>query len=669
MELATAHLLTALYSLSTGLGLTAEDRKELEARGMPLSPALWDETRTTLELADRGGAGTQLDLGFTPAIFSWLGIADEREFIERYGAGGVDEVLARDCGMLSQAAAALEGDRSRPLPLELSHAWSARAARLMDGLPGTGQAVLVSLELALDGFRRDPEWLRPLFEAILRVADLVGDDHRSQGARKMLERLDEPGSDAPESLPLGVVAQVLTVLYCCSVDGLLLDEERLLAPGNELSSETWESIVGAAREGRVDDIPVPVRLLRAWGAPEDVHDAAVRDCLSRAASVLPEVVAEVGRLWGGTEAPGVSQGVARSVASIAFLRHHQLREGLPPMTGEPDNPSHDVHQGARRAARTAGVSLLARVLSRTCPDARKESVQLAVEAVDANDARDVLSSDALAELADIVQYAGSDIAPARRADDLVSNMAGGVPPPAEWLGAAVARRCHALFSGDAPQWLARLADAGRVAPAALARFVVDRVEVLLWWRSEIERRVIAPVPADPDCPLSRSHEEGRLKAIRHEARSEAVAMALRARVSLGYAGDDENDSDDGTGHRILFARSWAPHLPVIESCFGQQLVVCLRASELAQLVWFGAGEASHTDLVVALEAFDNERIRWIRWAGESTAIGDTDAIPGLTPETRVRLLRVFEAGEYVEDSAVRDAGSDWLTRWHETERR
>ena len=108
---------------------------------------------------------------------------------------------------------------------------------------------------------------------------------------------------------------------------------------------------------------------------------------------------------------------------------------------------------------------------------------------------------------------------------------------------------------------------------------------------------------------------------------------------------------------------------MIESCFGQQLVVCLRASELAQVVWLGAGEVPHTEVRVALETFDNERIRWIRWARETAAIGDPDAIPGLTPETRVRLLRVFEAGEYVEDSAVRDAGSDWLTRWHETERR
>ena len=52
----------------------------------------------------------------------------------------------------------------------------------------------------------------------------------------------------------------------------------------------------------MDDIPAPVRLLKAWGAPEDLTDEAVRDCFRRCAPLLPQVVAEVTRLWGG-EAP------------------------------------------------------------------------------------------------------------------------------------------------------------------------------------------------------------------------------------------------------------------------------------------------------------------------------------------------------------------------------
>ena len=78
-------------------------------------------------------------------------------------------------------------------------------------------------------------------------------------------------------------------------------------------------------------------------------------------------------------------------------------------------------------------------------------------------------------------------------------------------------------------------------------------------------------------------------------------------------------------------------------------------------------EVSEIELLVVLETFDNERVEWIRWAGESAAISDLDSIPGLTPATRARLQQVFETAEYEEDDATREAR--WLTPWHETDRR
>ena len=73
MQIATAHVLTALYALSHRIGLSPGELEHLEKRGKALSPALWQETRETLALADRGGAGTELDLGFVLPIFEWLG--------------------------------------------------------------------------------------------------------------------------------------------------------------------------------------------------------------------------------------------------------------------------------------------------------------------------------------------------------------------------------------------------------------------------------------------------------------------------------------------------------------------------------------------------------------------------------------------------------------------
>ena len=244
MELATAHVLTGLYAMSHRFALTPAECKLIHERGTALSPHLWTETRKTLELADRGGAGTELELGFVLLIYEWLGLQNEAGFVERYGVG-IDEALARDRGCLSAAAASLDGDRSSPLALPLSHAWSARAMRLMDELPETGEVVLLTLERALDGCRwDDPEWTRPLFEAIAQVADLVGDDQRTAGARKMLETIDREAAPLERTpLPLGVVTQTLTALFCLTHDGFLLEAERALDPGIDPSQDTWTTIV------------------------------------------------------------------------------------------------------------------------------------------------------------------------------------------------------------------------------------------------------------------------------------------------------------------------------------------------------------------------------------------------------------------------------------------
>ena len=197
----------------------------------------------------------------------------------------------------------------------------------------------------------DPEWSRPLFEAIAQVADFVGDEQRLSSARKMLETIDrEAAPDDSKPVPLGIVTQVLTALYSITHEGLLLPAECALDPGIDPSLDNWARIVDAARDGRVGvgDIPVPVQLLRAWGAPEDLEQEAVRDCLRRCASRLPEVVLEIQRLWGGVESMDVSEDVARTVVAMAVIRHQQLQHGFEPLLGARNSIWFEVHQGVRR---------------------------------------------------------------------------------------------------------------------------------------------------------------------------------------------------------------------------------------------------------------------------------------------------------------------------------
>ena len=865
MELATGHLLTALYSLSNQVALTASEFERVASRPA-FTPAVWDQTKALLKAADRGAVGTELSLGPLTDVFEWLGVPDEAAFIDRFGGIGIDEALARDRGRLSGAAASLDGTHAKPKPLDrsISHAWSARAMRLMDGLPETAQQVLYSLELALDGSRWEPEHVRPLFEAIAHVAEMIDDQGRLSGARKMLERIDQERNDdtapdEPERLPVAVVAQVLTAVWCLTHEGLLLEEERALEPCIGRSGDTWVQIAAAASECRADDIPPPVGLLRAWGAPQDLNEKAVRDCVRRCAPLLPQIVAEVTRLWGGGETVDmdVFDEIARAVAGIALVRHQGLHERWDPLTGERNSMWIEVHQGAQRPrtleraklmrtlrpvllrakvdllvvatahldaaaesraegqhhetrshleqakrctancedpvrraygaasvahhiwlegnaddamrrllklegeqaknlvrtikahaqerealrqaeevhaerqnvdsmcalvtahvaaghtiraeglardgiqrypddpkawnvaswvlfvtdhyryalvpalealvkgiGRTTGITLLARILAHLGSEWTEESARLAGKAIQADDARKVLPSDVLAELADIVQYHGADIMPALVADDLVSDLAAEDPPPVEWLGAAVARRIHGVWSEDAPEWLARLADAGTFAAAELARFIVDRVEVLLWWRDLVEREMEAGAGSSVGEPgKSISSEDAQTRA-RHLARVAAVGAALRAANSLEHAEPDLDDGE-GSGSPIEPAAHWVSHTKVFASCFGDDLVVRIRSSELMQAVWFGPGELGESDLLAVLATFDHERVAWIRWVSKCEAVADLNGIAGIAEATRTRLRQVFEVAEIGGD--IRELS--WFTRLHEAERR
>ena len=328
----------------------------------------------------------------------------------------------------------------------------------------------------------------------------------------------------------------------------------------------------------------------------------------------------------------------------------------------------DSAELARRAvslgpADTLGRAILARSLGRIGPDGREEATEVAVAVLQAEDVLTVVPSDVLVEVLDVAHYGGA-IGLTRRVDDFLWAYQGKseCEPSCEWLGSAAARRCCHVWADDAPEWLARLADAGMDAPAELARFVVERVEALLWWRSLIERQIQELAHERPD-----DSGPGWMDDARREARAEAVGAALRAAISLGYAEADLDEGYEGSGADIEPACGWVPYLRAIASGFADDAIpIRMRSSEVAQAVWFGSAEFGASELLVLVAIFDNERVAWIRWAGECEAIADLDAISGLTPATRTRLQRVFEAAEIEDDQAIQE--TVWPTRWHDIER-
>ena len=365
-ELITAHALTACFALSNRLSLTPEELALLHEEGQALTPVFWTETKAMLELADRADGPTSIDLGFHPILHAWLGVSGERALAERFCGMSISDGLALDAGQLAWLAASLEqrsGSQSLALDRSVSHAWTARAERLMEGLPQTAELVLQTLERALDGLPWDPALLRPGAHAIIHVANLVGDEVRLKAAKRLLAMLDDASADPASSgsVPLAVAAQILTVLYALTHDGLLLDEERAFEPGISPSSHDFTDIAAAVREGRLARVPAPTRLLPVWGAPDGLTGDAVRECLRSCTDALPQLLDEVDRLWGGGPVVDVPPDVSRAMASVAVIRHRQVERGYRPLPGERDSVWWEVHQSARRPASVERAELLRRL--------------------------------------------------------------------------------------------------------------------------------------------------------------------------------------------------------------------------------------------------------------------------------------------------------------------
>lgn len=310
-----------------------------------------------------------------------------------------------------------------------------------------------------------------------------------------------------------------------------------------------------------------------------------------------------------------------------------------------------------------GSALLARILSHVGPDGRAESTQIAVAAIEAHPVHGALTCADLADLARIAHDAGAPLAVCRLADDYVWRKPDG-ERPREWLGAAVARRCHGVWAADAPEWLARLAEPGQDDPADLVRFGVERVEALLYWRLLVGRSVFGCVPGLAAERALSARARGRL-ADAHGLRMvrEVARGADWAGSSLGCA---------VFAQAVPPALGWDPHLGPIETRFRFHGAARLRASELAQAEFFGAfGEDGLPEpkALAVLGTFDAERLFWIEWVAEQEVFHDFARVFGgeCSTGTRERLKEILRLAPVSDVEEIFSTG--WRTRWHEAERR
>ena len=821
MQPATVHLLTAFHALTHRLSLSEDLTGELERQGAALTPALWRTTVGLLHEADRGTPGTRVDIGFEPLLHRWLGVDDERGFVEGYGVTAAD-ALDRDRGALGPLAEAIaNGDGPEDVRDLVSHAWSARAMRLMDGFPKSAGAVVEALDRAIEGCPWPAMRRRALFEAMAVASEELGDWGRAQAARDFVHRLDQ------EDALAYIAAQALLVLWCVTHDDLLLSHERGRDPGIDPSPAGWARVREAVEAGRHEDVPAPVETFAAWSRGDGLEEYVLRIALQMHAPLLADMARAVEMLLEGGEEPvSLSFDALRLVVDALMRRRDWVAGGFEPLPGERRNLYCEAHQGARRpdtmervavlrglhqvlercekadpmaparvhadraaectargeheeawpllvkaseladeiphdpdrqgdtkarvaeyhwrageaakagrmlqvlrgprsaelfrriAAREpertvvgqaeralrrrgdldsrcslahahlaaghvipaeriayelsrtypdeplawttlarvleavgryrdavaparealargsdvgSGRVLLARILNRLGPDGRQESTALAVGVINAHPDEAPVGSHDLAEAVRIAQDGWAEIEICWRGDDQVWALRETDEPPAEWLGAAVARRGHGAWTPDAPEWLERLAAADE--PAETARFVVERVEALQYFRLLLARSLFVVV-----------------EGLGAEGAAYARALELLR---------------DRHGRSIEEEASEAPALVDIPFGF-EPFTFRLRPDPFLVLA---ADDVDERERIMLMHTLEAERVDWIRRAGANDRLHALVAGfgGGVSAATAGRLEPVLALSRCHDAEQIR--ATVWATRWHEAERR
>ena len=347
------HLLVAFHALTNHLALSEDLKAEIERQGAALTPALWRATVHLLHEADRGAPGTRVDIGFADLVHSWLGVDDERGFVETYGVN-MGDALERDRGVLGPLAEAIaNADGPEHVRDLVSHAWSSRAVHLMDGFPQSAGAVVEALDGAIKGCPWSPMRRRSLFESMAVASEQLGDWGRAQAARDFAHRLDE------EDALAYIAAQTLLILWCITHDELLLSSERGLDPGLEPSPEGWARVREAVEAGRHADVPAPTQTFVAWSRGQGLEEYVLRIALQMHASLLADMARAVEILLEGREELVVlSFDAMRLVVSALMRRRDRIVSGFEPLPGERRNLYGEAHQGARRPDTMERVAVL-----------------------------------------------------------------------------------------------------------------------------------------------------------------------------------------------------------------------------------------------------------------------------------------------------------------------
>ena len=346
MKPSTANVLTALYVLCHRTGLTAEETEAVESAGGALTPDRWREGICLPE----GENDARFNPRHCPLVLHWLGLSED-EFFDAHRVS-ISEAIDRDRMELTALARVLDGRSDDPIGCDselhrlAGRAWRDRAHRLFEELPEEAPAVLTATEHALDTCPFEGTELRPLLETVRQVCDASEPNSHAERARKLLQRLgaSEPAEGSPHTRSV----EILSVLWCITHGDMLLAHELDLDPEIEATSDEWERVQAAVREGRVKDIPIPSGTMRSWELESAIEEPEFRASLEEAKPFVPAALVGVECVWGGKPGEDLDPEAHRLALDVVARRSARLRAGYAPPDGETHNHWYEVHQGCRR---------------------------------------------------------------------------------------------------------------------------------------------------------------------------------------------------------------------------------------------------------------------------------------------------------------------------------
>ena len=189
---ATVYVVAALHAVTNGIALTDDEKHAVDAAGVGLSRALWTHACSLFSEADQAGEGCIFDVGCAPQLLRWLGVADERAFVEMFGSS-VSSALDAGTGCLTELAYVVDTLDPRsyaPARHALARVWCRRARILADLRPRPLASIIEAIDRALSCPPETDAIRRSLLHCKAEAAHLAGDEALERSARDAVDEVE-----------------------------------------------------------------------------------------------------------------------------------------------------------------------------------------------------------------------------------------------------------------------------------------------------------------------------------------------------------------------------------------------------------------------------------------------------------------------------------------------